>query len=268
VRRLYQATVYFIRRHVVARLKRGWYKLLADPWELLQRIVVQGPNSSKAGGVKENQGTRPVGRVAVGVSAVGLFFDNVRGVTWAGSYVRGDRGGVLSREDLGRFAGISYGEVGVATGTRLFDGLGVLVVYYGCKWRGFEYVCSDWVEWRPPSGFYKRHSVVGAVGVFRSRVLPYGFGLVARAAGIVGVPVEKLRSALQGLARQVYSALRLGPGGSGGCRAPAVEPDGGGSLSVCFKCPSVLYRRLVNSARVARRDWNDIIVEILGGALP
>ena len=160
---------------MVARLKRGWYKLLADPWELLQRIAVQGPNSSKAGGVKENHGTRSGGRAGGGCGVVGLFFDNVRGYTWGGLYVSGDRGRVLGRGDLGRFARIGYAEVSVATGTRLFDGLGVLVVYYGCKWRGLEYVCSDWVEWRPPGGFYRRHSIVGAVSLYRSRVLPYAF---------------------------------------------------------------------------------------------
>jgi hypothetical protein len=213
VRRLHQATAYFIRRHVVARLKRGWYKLLADPWELLQRIAVQGPNSSKAGGVKENHGTTTPSRRAVLLSDVvvaGLFFDNVRGYTYAGSYVRGDRGGVLGRGDLGGFAGISYAEVSVATGTRLFEGLGVLVVYYKCKGFGLFTICSDWVEWRPPSGFYGRYGVVGAVSVFRSRVLPYAFGLVGRSGVVVRAPVERFRVALYGLARQLYLALRPG----------------------------------------------------------
>jgi hypothetical protein len=271
VRRLHQAIAYLVRRHLVARIRRGWYKVLVDPWELLQRIVVQGPNSQRVKeSVKENHGTRSGAVRAGGVSTVGLFFDNVRGYTFAGSYISGDRGRVLGREDLVRFARISYAEVSVATGTRLFEGLGSVTIYFKCKYHGREYVCSDWVEWRPPRGFYSRYSVVEAVNLYRSRVLPYGFGLLGRAAGIVGAPLDRLRAALHGLARQVYLALRPKPGSSGsnGCRAPSVEPNGDGSFNVCFRCPPVLYRRLINSARAAGRDWNDIIVEVLSGVLP
>ena len=268
VRRLHQAITYLVKRNIVARLRRGWYKVLVDPWELLKAAVVQGPNSSKAGGVKENDGTRSVVRGSSIVSTVaGLFFDNVRGVTWSGSYVLGDRGRVLSREDLGRFFKVSYGEVGVSTGTSLFDGLGILVVYYGCKWFGLEYICSDWVEWRPPRGFYSRHGVVEAVNIVRSKVLPYGFGLIGRAAAIVGAPMDRFKATLYGLARQLYLALRPSSNSNSSCRAPAVEPNGDG-FTVCFNCPSVLYRRLINAARAARRDWNDIVVEILSGVLP
>ena len=281
VRRLYQTVTYLIKRHIAARIRRGWYKLLVDPWELLQRIVVQGPNAQKAKeSVKENDGTRS-GAVRGGGGCVGgvvgLFFDNVRGYAWAGGYVRGDRDGgggrgrVLGRGDLGRFARISYAEVSVATGTRLFEGLGSVTIYFKCKSYGSYVVCSDWVEWRPPRGFYRRHSIVEAVNVFRSRVLPYGFGLLGRAAAIAGASVERLRAALYGLARSIYLSLRpgSGTGDSNGCRAPSVEFNGdNGSFTVCFKCPPTLYRRLINSARVARRDWNDIIVEILSGVLP
>jgi hypothetical protein len=229
--------------------------------------------------VKENDGTRSGavrggGRYVGGV--VGLFFDNVRGYTWAGGYVRGDRDGgggrgrVLGWGDLGRFARFSYAEVSVATGTGLFDGLGSVTIYFDCKASGPHTICSDWVEWRPPSGFYSGRSIVEAVSLYRSRVLPYSFGLVARAGVIVKAGFERFRSSLYGLARQVYLALRptSSSGGSSGCRAPSVELNDDGSFSVCFKCPPTLYRRLVNSARIAGRDWNDIIVEILSGVLP
>jgi hypothetical protein len=267
-RRIHQAVEHLMRRGIVARITRGLYRLLVDPWELLQRAIVQGPGS-----VKDNHDTRSAGARVASLAVdmvVGLFFDNVRGCTFAGSYVAGDRGRVLSREDLGRFAKISYAEVSVATGIRLFDGLGVLVIYYGCKWFGLVRVCSDWVEWRPPSGFYKQHSVVDAVNLFRSRVLPYAFGLVGRSGVIVRAPIERFRAALYGLARQLYLVIRPSSNfnNSNGCRAPSVEPNGDGSFSVCFKCPSVLYRRLLNSARAARRDWNSIIVEVLSGVLP
>ena len=89
-------------------------------------------------------------------------------------------------------------------------------------------VCSDWVEWRPSSGFYGRRSVVDGVGVFRSRVLPYGFGLVARASDIIGVSVDRLRSSLYGLARRLYLGLRSRPGSSG--FDPGVGVSGDGSL--------------------------------------
>ena len=217
VRRLYQTVVYFVKRHIMAKVRRGWYRILVDPWELLKRIIVQGPNARKAReSVKENHGTRS-GAVRVGgryVGGVGVYFDNVRGYTLSGSYVNGDRGRVLGRGDLGRFARVGYAEVGVATGTGLFEGLGVFVVYYACKWYGLGYVCSDWVEWRPPSGFYRGRSVVEAVNVFRSRVLPYVFGLAGRSGVVVGVSGERFRAALYGLARQVYLALRPGLGDS------------------------------------------------------
>jgi hypothetical protein len=218
VRRLYQTVAYFIKRHIMAKVRRGRYRILVDPWELLQRIIVQGPNAQR---VKENHGTRSV--VAVRAVAgyvdgvVGLFFDNVRGVTWAGSYVGGDRGGVLGRGDLVRFSRVSYAEVSVATGTGLFEGLGVFVVYYACKWYGLGLVCSDWVEWRPPSGFYRGRSVVEAVNVFRGRVLPYVFGLAGRSGVVVGASGERFRAALYGLARQLYLALRPGLGDSRVC---------------------------------------------------
>jgi hypothetical protein len=272
VRRLHQAVVYLMKRNIVARLRRGWYKLLVDPWELLKAAVVQGPNSSKAGGVKESHGTRfEAVRGSNAISTVGLFFDNVRGFTWAGGREPGDRGRVLGREDLGRFARISYAEVSVATGTRLFEGLGSVTIYFKCKGYGSYEVCSDWVEWRPPRGFYKQHSVVEAVNLYRSRVLSYAFGLTARAATIIGAPVDRLRAALHGLARSLYLAIRpsSSTSNSNSCRAPSVEFNGDdGSFSVCFKCPPTLWRRLLNSARAARRDWNDIVVEILSGVLP
>jgi hypothetical protein len=271
VRRVYQAVTYLVKRTILAREARGWYRVLVDPWKLLENVIVQGPNAQrvKEEGVKENHGTRS-GAVRAGAGSgggVGLFFDNVRGWVWAGGYVFGDRGGVLGRGDLVRFARVGYAEVSVATGTRLFEGLGSLTIYFKCKWYGFEYVCSDWVEWRPPSGFYSKHSVVEAVNAMRSRVLPYGFGLLGRVATIVGASAGRLRVALYGLARSLYLALRP-PSSSNGCRAPAVELNGDGSFTVCFNCPPALYRRLINSARVARRDWNDIIVEMLSGVLP
>jgi hypothetical protein len=268
VRRVYQAIAYLVKRTVLVREARGWYHVLVDPWELLQRIVVQGPNAREVKeSVKENYSTRSVGRASA-TTAVGLFFDNVRGYTLVGGFVGGDRGGVLGRGDLVRFDRVSYAEVSVATGTELFKDLGVLVVYYKCKRAGLFVVCSDWVEWRPPKGFYRHHSVVDAVNVMRSKVLPYGFGLIGRAAGVVGVPVDRLRATLYGLARQLYLALRPKPSNSNGCRAPAVELNGDGSYNVCFKCPPVLYRRLMSVSRVSGHDWNSIIVETLSGVLP
>jgi hypothetical protein len=214
-RRVHQAVAYLVKRNIVARLARGLYRLLVDPWELLAKAVVQGPN---AGSVKDSDGTRSVGRAGskYGDGGVGLFFDNVRGYTWAGLYVHGDRGRVLGRGDLGWFSEVSYAEVSVATGTSLFEGLGVLVVYYKCKGYGPRQVCSDWVEWRPPSGFYERHSVVEAVNVFRGRVLPCVFGLAGRSGVVVGASGERFRAALYGLARQVYLALRPGIGAAAG----------------------------------------------------
>jgi hypothetical protein len=125
----------------------------------------------------------------------------------------GDRGRVLSREDLGRFVRISYSELSVATGTRLFEGLGSLTMYFDCKAVGQYRVCSDWVEWRPPKGYYKQHSVVEAVNTYRSRVLPYGFGLVARAGVVVKGRAERFWAALYGLARSLCLAVRCGLGG-------------------------------------------------------
>jgi hypothetical protein len=277
VRRVYQSIVYLMKRAILAREARGWYRVLVDPWELLRNIIIQGPNAREAKeGVKENHGTRSEGRAGTKSSdgVVGLFFDNVRGCSVAGEYIRGDRDGgggrsrVLSREDLVRFSRISYAEVSIATGTSLFRDLGSLTIYFKCKFNGPYEVCSDWVEWRPPRGFYSKHGIVGAVGVFRSRVLPYAFGLVGRAAAIAGAPLDRLRGSLYGLARSVYLALRPSSSDSGDCGAPAVGPNGDGGYSVCFRCPPTLYRRLLDSARVARRDWSDLVVEILSSVLP
>jgi hypothetical protein len=266
-RRAHQAISHLLRRGIVARVARGLYRLLVDPWELLGRAVVQGPNGRS---VKDSDGTRSVvragGRFVDGV--VGLFFDNVRGFD-SGGRVPGDRGRVLGRGDLVRFVKISYAEVSVATGTSLFDGLGSLTVYFKCKGYGSHRICSDWVEWRPPRNFYKQHSIVDAVDVVRSKVLPYSFGLIGRVATIIGAPAEKFRGSLYGLARDLYLALRPSSNSNtNGCKAPSVEPNGDGSFTVCFNCPPTLWRRLLNSARVSRRDWNDIIVEILSGVLP
>jgi hypothetical protein len=210
-RRIHQAITYLVRRGVVARIARGLYRLLVDPWELLGRAVIQGPNGR---GVKDNHDTTPSVRAAqsLDIAVAGLFFDNVRGVTLSGSYVHGDRGGVLGRGDLVRFSRVSYAEVAVATGTSLFEGLGVLVVYYRCKRAGLFVVCSDWVEWRPPKGFFKQHSVVDAVNIVRSKVLPYGFGLLGRAAVIAGAKADRFRAALYGLARSLYLVVRRGSG--------------------------------------------------------
>jgi biotin operon repressor len=266
-RRAHQAIAHLQRRGIVARVARGLYRLLVDPWELLGRAVVQGPNGRS---VKDSDGTRSAGRVGSKYGdggVVGLFFDNVRGFGGFGR-VPGDRGRVLGRGDLVRFDRVSYAEVGVATGTRLMEGLGVLVVYFGCKGFGPYAVCSDWVEWRPPSGFYSRYSIVEAVNVYRSRVLPYALGLVARAGVVAGAPVDRFRAAVYGLARQLYLALRPKPGNSSNCKAPSVEPNGDGSFTVCFNCPPALWRRLLNTSRVSGHSWNSIITEILSGTLP
>jgi hypothetical protein len=148
------------------------------------------------------------------------------------------------------------------------EGLGVLVIYFKCKGHGPRIICSDWVEWRPPSGFYSKHGIVEAVNTFRAKVLPYSFGLVGRAAGVIGAPADRLRVALYGLARSIYLAIRPKPSNSNGCRAPAVELDDDGSFTVCFKCPPTLYRRLVNISRISGHGWNSIIVETLSGTLP
>jgi hypothetical protein len=212
-RRVHQAIVYLLRRGIVARVARGLYRLLVDPWELLSNAIIQGPNGR---GVKDSDGTRSGVRASDVSVVAGLFFDNVRGYTCAGSYVHGDRGRVLGRGDLGWFARISYSEVSVATGTKLFDGLGSVTIYFDCKAVGPRMVCSDWVEWRPPSGFYSGRSVVEAVNVYRGRVLPYAFGLVARSGVVVGAGLERFRVALYGLARQLYLAVRPRPGGGVG----------------------------------------------------
>jgi hypothetical protein len=214
-RRVHQAIAYLLRRGIVARVARGLYRLLVDPWELLAKAVVQGPNGR---GVKDSDGTRSGAVCGGGVvsGVVGLFFDNVRGYVLSGSYVGGDRGGVLGRGDLGRFVRVSYSEVTVATGTSLFEGLGSVTVYFDCKFGGPYVICSDWVEWRPPGGFYKRYGVVEATSIYRSRVLPYVFGLVGRAGVVAGAGFERFRVALYGLARQLYLALRSGLAGGFG----------------------------------------------------
>jgi hypothetical protein len=65
VRRVHQAIACLVKRIILAREARG--------------------------SVKENHGTRSGVVRASGMSAVGLFFDNVRGYALAGGYVHGDR---------------------------------------------------------------------------------------------------------------------------------------------------------------------------------
>jgi biotin operon repressor len=71
-RRVYQAILYLVRRGVMVRIARGLYRLLVDPWELLGRAVIQGPNGR---GVKDNHGTTPSMRAkpSLDIAVAGLL---------------------------------------------------------------------------------------------------------------------------------------------------------------------------------------------------
>jgi predicted DNA-binding transcriptional regulator len=229
-RRVCDALRRLIRRGMVAREpnSRGYYKLLMPLEklaELLTKAIVQGPTSKVNGAVKGSDGTSPLAvpacnstsifpvavfgsRSTAGV--VGVFLDNVRGFTVSGSYVSGDRGGLLSFGDLARFSRVSYAELAVLTGTSLLEGLGVITMYYWCGWVGGVYACSDKVEWWPPSGLIKSVGVLEARRLLVNRVLPVGFGLVARALEVAGSPLKRVRAAFDGLARSLYRRLRCG----------------------------------------------------------
>ena len=88
------------------------------------------------------------GVVRYTVCSTGVCFDNVRGYTWGGVYVHGDRGRVLSWFELSSFVSVSYAEVVVPLS----------------RWvSGWFVIYRDRIEWRPPSGFVKENGVSGTV---------------------------------------------------------------------------------------------------------
>jgi len=198
-RRVHDAIKRLMRRGLVVKISHGYYRLLLNPEKMVNVKTASLPSLVKIKeGVKETHGTRePHG-------FVGVFLDNVRG--WRGGvFVPGDRGRVLGFGDLVFFSRVSYGEFAVATGSRVFQGLGQVVVYYNCKsGPGGVTICSDWVEWRPPRGFVRSNGVFNARRFFVNVILPRVFGLVGRAGVIAGVPFKFMNRWLYVLARSLH----------------------------------------------------------------
>jgi len=221
LKRVHDAIQRLARRGLVRRVAHGSYMLTASVEELASKLKpARAPSLIK--GSKETDGTRVSaggggrgggngsGGRDGGDGGVGLFLDNLRGYTSSG-YVNGDRGAVRSLADLVFFNSVSYAEFAVGLGTSLLQGLGQIILYYGCKevpGRGVK--CGDWLEWRPPSGFYRRYRVLEARRVAVNRVIPVAFGLTGRAGVIASSPSKALINAVHGLARSLYYRFRRG----------------------------------------------------------
>jgi hypothetical protein len=203
-----------------------------------------------------------------GVRYCGLFVDNV-GCVRGGVYSPwpGGRGGLVEVRDLGLFCdGVGYFEV-----THVVGGVSVggQVVVYSNPGDVVRFGDCVRVEWRPPGGFVSSNGVSGTLRASRvefvrawvalSVVLGFGLGLSKRYLS----SLYRWLGRLWGLA-----GSRAEPGSSSGCRAPSAELGDDGNYVVCFKCPPVLYRRLMNISRISGHDWNSIIVETLSGTLP
>ena len=226
-------------RGILARIRHGFYRAIVRVEDLKAKLVSKvnsgslikipkpkpnpdpkpSPNSKPSKGnpdppnmgSKETDGTSPP-MFSGCVSSV--FLDNVRGFRFDG-FVHGDRGRVLCFGDLYRFNSVSYAEVSIPSYTRFFDGLGVVILYFGgkvveclsnpaCHGR----VESDWFEWRPPSGFYGSHSVLDARRVLRERVIPYALAIVLRVAVCSGVSLARLAQVVWAFHRELYYFIK------------------------------------------------------------
>jgi len=207
LRYVHWAVKRLLRRGIVRKVAWGLYELVGDFDGYVGKIKpVRVPSSVR----NETNGTRVSVVRGGGRDVVGLFLDNLRGYTSSG-YVGGDRGAVRGFGDLVFFEHVSYSEFAVGLGTNLLRGLGQVVLYYSCKEApGVGLVCSDWFEWRPPRGFYKRYGVLEARRVFVNRVVPLVFGLSGRAGVIVKSPFKALVNVVHGLARSLYYRFRRG----------------------------------------------------------
>jgi len=218
LKRVHDAVKRLVNRQLVRRLARGFYELVANIEELASRLKPARIQSLLlTRGVKETHGTRvpPRGGGGGGGGVVGVYLDNLRGYT-SGGYVGGDRGAVRGLGDLVFFERVSYSELVVGLGTGLLEGLGQVVMYYSCKdVPGYGFACGDWLEWRPPRGFVKRHGVPEARRVFVNRVVPLAFGLAGRAGVVVGSSFGVLARFLFALARSLYVYVRSRGRGGG-----------------------------------------------------
>ncbi len=253
--------VYRVRHDVIARLLQLPVRRISEG---IARARQKPQLLANGGGVRR---ASPCGLVVPrGVRYVGLFVDNVRGVR-GGRYVPfpAGRGVLLEVRDLGLFYGsVSYFEVTHVVGGVVLDGQ--VVVYSNPGDVGWFGPCVR-VEWRPPGGFVSSSGVRGTLQ--RSRVELLGAWVALSV--VLGRGLGLSRRCLSGLYGWLGRLWGLagsgtGPGGPGSREAPVAGP--GGSYTVCFRCPPSPYRRLVNSARVTRRSWDSIIVEVLDGALP
>jgi len=240
-RRAYDVFKRFVKHGILTRVGRGWYRVVVDPVDMdviymnvstpLLKLskgnsnpdskprsskgnsnLAPNPSSKPNVELKEIDGTSPPGFSGC-VSSV--FLDNVRGVRVDG-FVHGDRGRVVCFGDLSRFSHVSYAEVSIPSYTRFFDGLGVVVVYFGGKFveclsnpacHGVR-VESDWFEWRAPSGFYGSHSILDARRVFRERVIPYALAIVLRVARSSGVSLARLAQVVWAFHRELYYFIK------------------------------------------------------------
>jgi hypothetical protein len=220
-RRVHDALKRLCNRNIVERVGRGFYRLLVPPerlGELLSTAVINSPPSKNGLRPRDGLIKAPSSRAVKDIPrtreprgvgcAVGVFLDNVRGWTWWGSYVHGDRGALREWGDLSAFESVSYAELSIATGTSRLSGRGAVVLYYDCKEVRSGVVCaSDRVEWRPPKGFVKKYGVPYALRVLREEVLPSAFGVLSRALLVANSPLSRVRAELYRLAREVYFAL-------------------------------------------------------------
>ena len=213
LKRVHDAVRRLASRGFVKRVARGLYMLTASLEQLSSRL--RPARIESIVGVKETGGTRvPAVRGVRGGGVVGVFLDNLRGYTGSG-YVGGDRGAVRGFADLVFFERVSYSEFAVSLGTGFLEGLGQVVLYYGCKGvSGVGVVCGDWLEWRPAGGFVKGVGVLGARRVFVGRVVPVVLGLAGRAAVVANSPFKLVARYLYVLARSLYVYVKgRGAGG-------------------------------------------------------
>jgi len=210
-----------VKRCILARTRYGFYKVIVRVEDLKAKLVhkeeslirIHKPKSTTkpkpSVEAKEAHETSPPVSL---VGRSGVFLDNVRGVRVDGSYVHGDRGRVICFGDLDRFRSVSYAELSIPSFSRLLEGLGVIVLYFGGKvveclsnpvlhGRVIE---SGWFEWRAPSGFYEGRSTFDVERVFRERVGPSGFAEFLFVLDRARVPLAKLAQILWASHRRLY----------------------------------------------------------------
>lgn len=93
-----------------------------------------------------------------------IYLDNIRGYTYTHQYLQSNKDTLLTpAQATAIFERITYAEISILTAKKHMRRRGRVIIYHDRVKVNNDFIESDKVEWRPPRGYYKKHTVIDAI---------------------------------------------------------------------------------------------------------